>query len=71
MPCPYPKLHCRELLEIRRRQCRVPTRNYIVGKRHCRLLYIILVQPLLIRFGAFLMFFLNELFQIGDRIFKI
>ncbi len=26
--------------EIRRRQCRVPTDNNVVGKRHCRLLII-------------------------------
>ncbi len=30
--------------EIRRRQCRFPTFNW-VGTRHCRLLYIIPVQP--------------------------
>ena len=27
--------------EIRRRQCRVPTGLFLVGRRHCRLLYII------------------------------
>ncbi len=36
--------------EIRRRHCRVPTENNIVGTRHCRLLYIIPVQPELISF---------------------
>jgi hypothetical protein len=36
------------LAEIRRRQCRVPTVLFLVGTRHCRLLYIIPVQPELI-----------------------
>ncbi|MFM9264717.1 hypothetical protein [Tychonema sp. BBK16] len=35
------------LVKMRRRQCRVPT-IFWVGKRHCRLLYIIPVLPELI-----------------------
>ncbi|MCC3604469.1 MAG: hypothetical protein JGK24_14905 [Microcoleus sp. PH2017_29_MFU_D_A] len=34
--------------QIRRRQCRFLRARLIVGKRHCRLLYIIPVQPELI-----------------------
>ncbi len=34
--------------KMRRRQCRVPTQKNIVGKRHCRILCIIPVQPELI-----------------------
>jgi hypothetical protein len=56
------KRHCRVLLlpEIRRRQCRFPTRLFWVGKRHCRVLLLPEIRRRQCRFPT-------RLFWVGKR----